>query len=101
MAGLVKAAPQTRVVVEVINVAYQLNQGKEIGSYHDYGWLKAFDTEELNELVAEIINAFRHGCDTDEWDLLDVVIHEWHESALAINSPELAAAFSNELLMPE
>jgi len=96
IATLLKATAQTRVMVEVINVAYQLSQRKEIDPHHDYEWLKAFDTEELNELVAEIINAFHLGCDTNEWDLLDVVIHEWHESALAINSPELEKAFSAE-----
>jgi hypothetical protein len=97
MAGQMKAALQSRVVVEVIYVAHQLSQGKDIGLYQEYRWLKAFDTEELNELVAEIMNAFRHGCDTDNWDTLDVVIHEWHESAIAIESPELAAAFSDEV----
>ena len=96
MAALVKAARQTRIVVEVINVAYRLSQGKDIGSDHPYEWLKAFDTEELNELNAETINAFLLGCDTCKWDMLDAVIHEWHESALAINSIELAVAFSDK-----
>jgi len=97
MADLVKAAAQTRVVVEVINVAYLLSQGKETGSDYPYGWLKVFDTEELNELVTETINAFRLGSDTRDWGMLDAVIHEWHESAIAINSPELEKAFSDEL----
>ncbi len=95
MALYIKAATMTKIVVEVINVAYQLSQGKEIGSNHDYGWMKAFDTEELNELVAEIINACSVGSDSDDWDLVDVVIHEWRESAMAINSPELEKAFSD------
>jgi hypothetical protein len=96
MAGHIKAAAMTRVVVEVINVAYQLSQGKEIGDNHEYRWMKAFDTSELNELVAEVMNAYSVGYDTGNWDDLDVVIHEWHESAIAINSPELEKAFSDE-----
>jgi hypothetical protein len=28
--------------------------------------------------------------------LIDAIIYEWHESAIAIISPELAAAFNNE-----
>ena len=79
MAALVKAARQTRVVVEVINVAYRLSQGKDIGSDHPYEWLKAFDTEELNELNAETINAFRLGCDTCEWDMLDAALPHSNE----------------------
>lgn len=85
----------TRVVVEVINVAYQLSQGKEIGDNHEYGWMKAFDTSELNELVAEVTNACSVGYVSGDWNELDVVIHEWHESAIAINSPELEKAFSD------
>lgn len=97
MANLVKEAAQTKVVLEVINVAYRLRGGKEIGSEHPYGWLKAFDTEELNELVTEIVDTLRRCSDTGDWDMLDAVIHEWHESALAIESSELAVAFSDQL----
>ena len=95
MAGHIKAAAMTRVVVEVMGVAYQLSQGKEIGDNHEYTWMKAFDTEELNELVAEVMNGCSVGYDTGNWEELDVVIHEWHESAIAINSPELEKAFSD------
>lgn len=97
MANLVKAAAQAKVVVEVINVAYRLRLGEEIGSEQTYGWLKAFDIEELDELVTEIVDAFRLCSDTGDWDMFDVLIHEWHESALAIDSPELKKAFSDEL----
>lgn len=97
VAELVKAATQTRVVVEVINVAFRLRLGENISSEHPYGWLKAFDTEELGELISEILSAFHYGVDAGNWDILEAVIHEWHESALAISSPELAAAFSDEI----
>ncbi|WP_225225312.1 hypothetical protein [Komarekiella delphini-convector] len=30
------------------------------------------------------------------WDLIDAIIHEWHESAIAITSPDLTAAFNDE-----
>ena len=97
MAELVKAAAQTKFVVEIINVVYQLSQGKEIGSDHSYRWLKVFDGDELSELVADVISAFHLGYETGDWDTLDTVIYEWHESALAINSSELKEAFSDEL----
>jgi hypothetical protein len=28
--------------------------------------------------------------------LIDAIIYEWHESAIAISSPELAAAFNDK-----
>ncbi|GAB1540788.1 hypothetical protein NUACC21_34570 [Scytonema sp. NUACC21] len=30
------------------------------------------------------------------WDMIDALIHEWHESAIAIVNPELTAAFRAE-----
>ncbi|MDZ8260959.1 hypothetical protein [Nostoc sp. ChiQUE01b] len=30
------------------------------------------------------------------WEIIDAIIHEWHESAVAMASPELADAFSAE-----
>ena len=97
VAQLALAATQTRVVVEVINVAFRLRLGENISSEHPYGWLKVFDTEELAELNTEILSAFHHGVDAGNWDILEAVIHEWHESARAICCPELAAAFSDEI----
>lgn len=97
MAGLVKAATQTQVAFKLINVAYQLRLGEAISPENSYQWLKAFDNEELAELITEIINAFKLGSETGVWDTLEVVIHEWHESATAIQSSELFAAFNDEL----
>ena len=57
-----------------------------------------FDSEELSELLTEIESTYRLvGSDAEAWDNLDVVIHEWHESAIAIQSQELATAFSDEI----
>lgn len=96
MAYLVKAATQTKAALEVINVAYRLRLKEQIDILAPYGWLKVFDNEELTELIAEVEAAFKVGSETGVWDTLDVVIHEWHESALAIQSPELADAFNDE-----
>jgi hypothetical protein len=31
------------------------------------------------------------------WDWIEATIYEWHESAIAISSPKLAAAFNDEI----
>ncbi len=94
----VKAATQAKVVFEIVNVGYRLRLGEQIAHEHPYEWLKAFDSQELGELIAELESAFRLvGSDAGAIDRLDVLIHEWHESALAIFSPELAAAFGDEV----
>lgn len=97
MRCLVRAATRTKTVVEAIPVAYNLILGCEIAADHPYTWLSVFDAEELKEFVAELLNAFHlAGSDERSWDRIDQVLHEWHESALAIQSPELAEAFSDE-----
>lgn len=94
---LVKAAKLTNTLFEVLNVAYRLRLREQIGTEHPYGWLNVFDTDELSELIEEVISAFRMtDSDPGAWDTLDAVIHEWHESAIAIQSHELAEAFSDE-----
>lgn len=94
----VKSATQAKVVFEIINVAYRLRLKEQIADEHPYGWLKAFDSQELDELVTELENTFRLvGVEARAIDMIDVLIHEWHESALAISSPELAAAFNDEV----
>jgi hypothetical protein len=66
----------------------------EIGYEHPYGWLRVFDGDELQDFIKELSEAFRLTDTSNQaWDLIDDIIHEWHESSIAILSPELAAAF--------
>jgi hypothetical protein len=95
--SLVKAATQSKAVFEALTVAFSLLLGKEIGVEHPYGWLSVFDASELQEFIKELSEAFRLiDSSTTAWEMIDALIHEWHESAIAIASPELAAAFSAE-----
>lgn len=94
---LVKAATQSKAVFEVLTVAFSLLLGKEIGFEHPYGWLSVFESDELQDLIDELSEAFRLiDFSSHAWDMIDAIIHEWHESAIAIVSPELAVAFSAE-----
>lgn len=98
MTYMIKAATMSQVVLELIHVAYRLRLGEQIGVEHPYGWLKIFDEEELSELITEVESAYRLvGSEPQAWDSLDALIHEWHESAIAISSKELMAAFNDEL----
>jgi glucose-6-phosphate 1-dehydrogenase len=59
--------------------------------------LSVFDADELQDFIKEVSDTFRLTDTCNQaWDLIDAIIHEWHESAIAINSPELAAAFNDE-----
>ncbi|GAX45560.1 hypothetical protein NIES4075_65810 [Tolypothrix sp. NIES-4075] len=95
---LVKTATQSKTVFEVLTVAFSLLLGKEIGFEHPYGWLRVFDSEDLQDFIKEVSEAFRLiDSSSTTWNMIDAIIHEWHESAIAIASPELAAAFSDEI----
>lgn len=97
MAFWVEATKLSKAVFELILVAYRLRLGEQIESGHPYQWLKVFDSDELTELIAEVESAFRFvGLEAGAIAKVDAIIYEWRESAIAINSPELAAAFSDE-----
>lgn len=94
---LVKAARQSRIVCEVLNVAFRLLLGQKIGSEHPYGWLRVYDADELQEFITEVSETYRLADSSNRaWEQLDDIIHEWHESAIALVSAEIAAAFRDE-----
>ncbi|MCC5603344.1 hypothetical protein [Nostoc favosum] len=94
---LVKAATQSKAVFEALTVAFSLLLGKEIAFEHPYGWLNVFEEDDLQDFIKELSKAFRLiDSSTTAWEIIDAIIHEWHESAVAIASPELADAFSAE-----
>lgn len=96
VATLTQNFEELKTVIEILNVAYRLRSGVHIGSEHPFGWLRVFDEEELGELIEEIFRSFRYGVDSGRWEPLKATIHEWYESAIAINSPDLVEAFNNE-----
>ena len=94
---LVKAATQSKAVFEALTVAFSLLLGKEIGFEHPYGWLSVFEEDDLQDFIKELSKAFRLiDSSTTAWEIIDAIIHEWHESAVAAASLELADAFSAE-----
>lgn len=95
VAAFVKTAQRSKEIVELLSTAFRLLLKQKIGTEHPYSWLLVFDADELNEFIDEVTQAYRL-VDLSEkaWDELDAIIHEWHESGLAISNPELAAAFN-------
>jgi hypothetical protein len=52
-------------------------------------WLDAFDLDQLAEMAAELIEAYRN----DGLEAFDAVLHEWVESGWAALSAEHDTAF--------
>lgn len=96
-ARLVAEADHAGKVTEVLCAAFQAMQGKSLATESLYGWLRAFDKDEIQDLVTEVLEAFHNApVVVDGWEELEAVIHEWHESAIAILSDDLTDAFSTE-----
>lgn len=63
---------------------------------HQFYWLTVFDKDELGEFLTEVSYAFKEAAGVGFWEEFEAVLHEWHESAIAIGSQELKVAFSAE-----
>ncbi|HEY9702070.1 MAG TPA: hypothetical protein V6C58_06475 [Allocoleopsis sp.] len=97
VAYLINGIKQSKTVCELLSVAYCLLIGKNINYEHQYRWLKVFDQDELKDFIQEINEVFLLNDTSDNtWELLEAIIYEWKESAIAISSPDLAFAFNDE-----
>lgn len=84
-------------IFELLNAAFCLMAGGKIGSEQAYGWISSFDSDDLKLFVQEVVEAYRAiTSDNEKWDYLDAVIHEWNESAIAINIPEFKEAWDSD-----
>jgi hypothetical protein len=98
MANLIKGVKQSKNVVEILSTAFSLLRGDNISNENPYAWLKVFDLDDIQDLISELTKAFSliESTSVNAWDLIGSIIYEWHESAIAISSPELANAFNDE-----
>jgi len=94
VAQIISAARLSKEALGVLIIAVSLLSGRTVEANHVYGWLSVFDRDELHEFVREILEAYQSpDLSRDSLDSISVIIHEWHESSLAIASPVLADAF--------
>jgi hypothetical protein len=93
---MVETASNARLMVDLVTAISTYSLAKaQIPVGHTFEWLNAFDTDEVKDLLAEVHLAFRRAADAEiSWGDFEAVIHEWHQSAIAIRSDVLAAAFS-------
>lgn len=64
---------------------------------HHFCWLAVFEADDLTELLVEAGSAFKNAMAGEgSWEEFETVLHEWHESAMAVGSKKLADAFAAE-----
>jgi len=87
----VKALGQVGPVLELLDGALCRGEGKQTPS--NLSWLKAFDTDDLRKMIREVLVASIAALrETGDWELVNSIIHEWHESGLAVTRGVLEAA---------
>jgi hypothetical protein len=93
---MMEAASNGRLMVDLVTAVSTYRQaGAPVPVGHPFEWLNAFDREELRELLTEMNGVFRRATDAEiSWRDFDAALHEWHESAIALRSEALAAAFA-------
>ena len=98
IADIVAESAIAKNVVEILNTAFKLSISLEGNptANGEYGWMRAFDREEIQELVTEVSEAYHCAAfEPNGWENLRAVIHEWHESAIAILSTDLKEAWQS------
>jgi hypothetical protein len=80
-ADLVKAALRFGPTLELLLGALAVVEGKEPAPAQE--WLKAFDRDDIRKMIREVMSASIVALrETGDWDAVESIIHEWHESAL-------------------
>lgn len=95
---MVEAVAASTQMIALMTAVYKFKQvGMEVPTESPFEWLNAFDAEEALDLLAEANQTFHRALAREaSWDDFDAVLHEWHESAIAVRSESLAEAFLAE-----
>jgi hypothetical protein len=93
---MVEAASNARRMVDLVTAVSIYRQADaQVPVEHPFEWLNAFDRDELRDLLTEVSGVFRRASDAEvSWGDFEASIHEWQESAIALRSEVLAAAFA-------
>jgi prevent-host-death family protein len=100
---LVRASCQFGPIIDLIEGALCVVEKKDPPT--SVAWLKAFDVDDLRKMIREVLAASVSALhQTGDWDVVNSIIHEWHESALVELSGILNKAMNSppeELPLPD
>jgi len=83
-AELVRASNQFGPTIELVSAAISIVEKKEPPV--SLSWLKAFGVDDIRKMIREVLVACAAALQGGDWDSVENIIHEWHESALLIMS---------------
>jgi prevent-host-death family protein len=84
-AELVKSVAQFGQTIELVEGVLSVVEQKTPPS--SLLWLRAFDASDLRKMLREILEASAAALrETGDWDSVNAIVHEWHESAVVAMS---------------
>lgn len=95
MARLVSDVRQFRLLVAIQNAIMALLSDRDLPADHIYSWLQVFGKTDLYELAEELVESLSSADIDFEGSWVGEIIHEWHETALAILDPVHREAFES------
>jgi hypothetical protein len=93
-AKLIETSLQFGPTLDLVVGALGVAEGKEPSA--SLVWLKAFDADELRQMIREVLAASATALhESENWASVSSIIHEWHESSLVATSGILEQAMNS------
>jgi hypothetical protein len=92
-ATLIRATLQFGPTLQLVQGALSVVEKKQPSA--GFEWLKAFAPDDLRKMIGEVVSASVTALETGDWDLVNAIVHEWHESALVATSGVLDEAMKS------
>lgn len=91
MTALLRAAHRA---LDLFHALERVRSGAVLDAADEFEWITAFPPEDLKNMADEVYAAYARARTGEvSLDEVDAVIHEWQESAWAVRSPRVRAAF--------
>jgi hypothetical protein len=88
---------KTKTIVDAFSAAFRVLTKENIANSDSYAWLNIFDEDEIKDFIRELREVFssvHHSDNSEDWDLIDAIIHEWEETSFAVRDPDIDYALA-------
>jgi hypothetical protein len=92
MTALLRSAQR---LLDLFHAIERARSGAALEPADEFEWIAAFGLDDIKNMAEEVYAAFARARRGEvQLEELDAVIHEWQESAWAMRSPDVRAAFN-------
>ena len=81
-------------ILDLLHAFERVRSGAVLDPADEFEWITAFPSDDLKDMAAEVYAAYARARRGEiPLEEVDAVLHEWQESAWAVRSPDVRAAF--------